>query len=88
MILCGIHERLCYPFIEKGYPIPDSSLVMVKPRRVWVTRLAQIAGLSDDICSRIVGHLTMDPSPTKTSGMAIHPFVQLDKAGLAGLSQK
>jgi hypothetical protein len=81
MILCGIHERLCYPFIEKGYPIPESSLVMVKPRRVWVTRLAQIAGLSDDICSKIVGHLTMDPSPTKTSGMAIHPFVPLDRAG-------
>ena len=82
MILCGIHERLCYPFIEKGYPIPESSLLMVKPRRVWLTRLAQIAGLSNDICSKIIGHLTMDPSPTKTFGMAVHPFVPLDKAGL------
>jgi hypothetical protein len=82
LILCGIHERLCYPFIERGYPIPESSLVMVKQRRIWVNRIARISGLSEAICAKIVDHLTMDPSPLKTSGMAVHPFVPLDKAGL------
>ena len=79
LILCGIHERICYPFKDMGYPIPESSLVMVKPRSVWINTLASISGLSQRICEKIMDHLTMDPSPGKATGMAIHPFVPLDR---------
>jgi hypothetical protein len=79
LILCGIHERVCYPFKDKGYPIPQSSLVMVKPRGVWITKLVSLSGLSQQICEKIIDHLTMDPSPGKATGMAIHPFVPLDR---------
>jgi len=78
MTLCGIHERVCYPFAQKGYPIPESSLVLVKSRRSWIATLARISDLPVNMCEEIIQHLTMDPSPRKATGMAIHPFVPLD----------
>jgi hypothetical protein len=37
LVLCSIHEYICYPFDKPGHPIPVSSLVMVKSRPVWTS---------------------------------------------------
>lgn len=79
LTICGIHERICYPFLEKGHPIPESSMVLVKPRSLWITELVQLSGLSREICERIIAHLTMDSSSGKAGWMTIYPFVPLDR---------
>ncbi|MGP8172955.1 MAG: hypothetical protein ACLP7O_00240 [Terracidiphilus sp.] len=78
LTLCAIHERICYPFLERGHQIPESSLVMVKTRRTWIEKLADISRLPVDKCEKIVTHLTMDPSPGKETGMTVYPFIPLD----------
>jgi len=79
LTLCAIHERMCYPFLERGHPIPESSLVMVKTRRDWIAKLADLSGLPVEKSERLVLHLTMDPSDGRGTGMTIHPFVPLDR---------
>ncbi len=85
LTLCAIHERICYPFLEKGHQIPVSSLVMVKTRRTWIEKLADISRLPGEKCEKIVTHLTMDLSPGKEIGreigMTVFPFVPLDGFG-------
>jgi hypothetical protein len=85
LTLCAIHERICYPFLEKGHQIPESSLVMVKTRRTWIEKLADISHLPGEKCEKIVAHLTMDLSPGKEIGreigMTVYPFIPLDGFG-------
>jgi hypothetical protein len=83
LILCSIHEYICYPFDMPGRPVPVSSLVMVKGRRAWVTKLSDISGLAQDVCEAIVSDLVLDPVAHPTSSMCIHPFVPLDRLTLA-----
>jgi hypothetical protein len=83
LILCSIHEYLCYPFDKPGQPIPVSSLVMVKPRSVWTSKLSQISGLSRELCDAIVSDLTLDPVAQSGASMCIYPFVPLDTFALA-----
>jgi hypothetical protein len=82
LTLCAIHERICYPFLEKGHEIPVSSLVMVKTRRAWVEKIADVSRLPVKKCEKIVSHLTMDLSPGKEigreMGMTVYPFIPLD----------
>ena len=83
LILCAIHEYICYPFDRFGHPIPTSSLVMVKSRQTWVSKLSKISKLDKALCERILGDLTLDPSSQKGASMCIHPFVPLDDFNLA-----
>jgi hypothetical protein len=78
LILCAIHEHVCYPWKEPGQIIPISSLVMVRKRASWIARLSEISMLTRDICERIVADLTLDPTPYKSLNMTVHPFVPLD----------
>jgi hypothetical protein len=82
LTLCAIHERICYPYLEKGHQIPESSLVMVKTRRTWIEKLTEISRLPVEKCEKIVTHLTMDLSPGKEIGreigMTVYPFIPLD----------
>ena len=78
LTLCAIHERICYPFLERGHQIPESSLVMVKTRRTWIEKIADISRLPAEKCEKIVTHLTMNPSSGKETGMAVYPFIPLD----------
>ncbi|MGO8758405.1 MAG: hypothetical protein ACLQG3_09800 [Terracidiphilus sp.] len=80
LALCGIHERICCPYLGTGHAIPESSMVMVKSRPSWIAELARASGLGQDICSRIISHLTLDPTPGKAISMVLYPFVPLDKA--------
>lgn len=83
LILCSIHEYVCYPFDKPGRPIPTSSLVMVKPHSVWVAKISEIAGLSKSICDAIIADLMLDPVAQPGASMCIHPFVPLDGFTLA-----
>jgi hypothetical protein len=83
LILCSIHEYICYPFDKPGQPIPESSLVMVKRRSVWTARLSQISGLPKATCEAIISDLTLDPVAQPGASMCIHPFVPLDGLALA-----
>jgi hypothetical protein len=83
LILCSIHDYLCYPTIQYGLPVPTSSLVMVKPRTAWITRLSGISGLPQSTCEKIVSDLTLDAVGQPGSSMCIHPFVPLDSVTLA-----
>ncbi|WP_433963503.1 hypothetical protein RBB76_01780 [Tunturiibacter psychrotolerans] len=83
LILCAIHEYICYPFDRFGHPIPVSSLVMVKSRRMWVNELSKISKIDKALCEKILGDLTLNPSTQKGASMCIHPFVPLDDFTLA-----
>jgi hypothetical protein len=83
LILCSIHDYLCYPTIQYGLPIPTSSLVMVKTRATWIARLTAISGLPQSTCEKIVSDLTLDAVGQPGSSMCIHPFVPLDSVTLA-----
>jgi hypothetical protein len=83
LILCSIHEYICYPFDRPGQPIPASSLVMVKPRSVWISKMSEISGLSEKLCGAIVSDLTLDPVAQSGASMCMYPFVPLDNFVLA-----
>jgi hypothetical protein len=82
LILCAIHEYICYPWKEEGQPIPLSSLVMVKARTQWIAKLSEIAKLPVQVCDRILSDLTLDPQNRSFTSLCIHPFVPLDRYGL------
>lgn len=83
LILCSIHEYICYPFDKPGQPIPASSLVMVNSRSVWATKIGEISGLSKSVCDNIISDLILDPVTQPGASMCIHPFVPLDRFLLA-----
>jgi hypothetical protein len=83
LILCSIHEYICYPFDKPGQPIPASSLVMLKTRSVWTAKLSQMSGLPKAVCEAIISDLTLDPVAQPGASMCIHPFVPLDGFVLA-----
>ena len=83
LILCAIHDYLCYPFDKPGQPIPTSSLVMLRSRPAWATKIAEISGLSKQICEAIIHDLILDPVALPGASMCIHPFVRLDDFTLA-----
>jgi hypothetical protein len=83
LILSSIHEYICYPFDTPGQPIPESSLVMVKKRSIWIARLSQISGLPKATSEAIISDLTLDPVAEPGASMCIHPFVPLDGFALA-----
>ncbi len=83
LILCAIHEYICYPFDSYGYPIPTSSLVMVKSRHTWTNELSKISNIDKALCENILHDLTLNPSTQKGASMCIHPFVPLDDLTLA-----
>jgi hypothetical protein len=83
LILCSIHEYICYPFDKPGQPIPASSLVMVKSRQAWVWELSAASGIPSSICEAIVADLTLNPVAVPGTSMCISPFVPLDTWTLA-----
>jgi hypothetical protein len=83
LVLCSIHEYICYPFDKPGQPVPASSLVMVKTRPVWTAELGQISGLPKAVCDAIIADLTLDPVAQPGASMCINPFVPLDGFVLA-----
>jgi hypothetical protein len=83
LVLCSIHEYICYPFDKPGQPVPASSLVMVKTRPVWTAELGQISGLPKGVCEAIIADLTLDPVAQPGASMCINPFVPLDGFVLA-----
>jgi len=83
LVLCSIHEYICYPFDKPGQPVPASSLVMVKTRPVWTAELGQISGLPKAVCEAIIADLTLDPVAQPGASMCINPFVPLDGFVLA-----
>ncbi len=83
LILCSIHEYICYPFDKPGEPIPISSLVMLKTSLGWTAELSQVSGLSKATCQAIISDLTLDPVAQPGASMCIHPFVPLDGFVLA-----
>jgi hypothetical protein len=83
LVLCSIHEYLCYPFDRPGQPIPVSSLVMLKTRASWTTTLSRISALPKTVCEAIISDLTLDPVSPPGASICIHPFVALDGFVLA-----
>lgn len=83
LVLCSIHEYICYPFDKPGQPVPASSLVMVKTRPVWTATIGRISGLSKAVCEAIIADLTLDPVAQAGASMCINPFVPLDAFVLA-----
>lgn len=59
LILCAIHEYICYPWKEEGQAIPLSSLVMVRSRAQWIAKLSEVAELPAEVCGRILSDLTL-----------------------------
>jgi hypothetical protein len=78
LILCAIHEYICYPWDKRGEPIPESSLVMVKKRAQWVNKLTNISGVRHTTCEAIVKDLTLRPESRSFTSLCITPFVPLD----------
>lgn len=78
LLLSAIHEYICYPWDKQGQPIPESSLVMVKSRSQWITKLSSISGVSKNTCDTIVKDLTLRPEKRSFTSLCITPFVPLD----------
>ena len=78
LILSAIHEYICYPWDKQGQPIPESSLVMVKSRSQWISRLSSISGVPKNTCDTIVKDLTLRPENRSFTSLCITPFVPLD----------
>jgi hypothetical protein len=78
LILSAIHEYICYPWPKQGQPIPESSLVMVKRRFQWISRLSGISGVPKNTCDTIVKDLTLRPENRSFTSLCITPFVPLD----------
>jgi hypothetical protein len=83
LILCSIHEYICYPFDKPGHPIPISSLVMVKSRPQWVADLSRISGIAKEVSEAMIADLTLDAVSNPGATMCINPFVPLDGFNLA-----
>lgn len=83
LVLCSIHEYICYPFDKPGQPIPASTLVMVKKRQAWTAELSRISGIPGTICEAIISDLTLNPIAVPGASMCIYPFVPLDNWTLA-----
>lgn len=83
LVLCSIHEYICYPFDKAGQPIPISSLVMVRARAAWIARLSQISGLQRSVCDAIISDLILNPTAQRGASMCINPFVPLNIPMLA-----
>jgi len=83
LILCSIHEYICYPFDKPGQPIPISSLVMIKSRPQWVAVLSRISGMARSVCEAMISDLTLDAASNPGATMCINPFVPLDSFNLA-----
>ena len=81
LILCAIHEHICYPWEQPGYPIPTSSLVMVKQRSHWVRKLSTISQTPLATCEAIIEDLTLKPENRSFTSLCITPFVPLDRNG-------
>lgn len=81
LILSAIHEYICYPWDKRGQPIPESSLVMVKRRLQWISRLSSISGVPENTCDTIVKDLTLHPENRSFTSLCITPFVPLDSQG-------
>jgi hypothetical protein len=81
LILCAIHEYICYPWKDEGQPIPLSSLVMVRSRAQWIAKLSEVADLPTEVCGRILADLTLDPANRSFTSLCIHPFVPLGHHG-------
>ena len=77
LILCAIHEYICYPWEQEGNPTPESSLIMVKTRSEWVNKLHNISGVPLDTCRAVVEDLTLRPEMTSFTSLCITPFVPL-----------
>jgi hypothetical protein len=77
LILCAIHEHICYPWPTPGQPIPESSLVMVKTRSEWVKRLHSISAVPINVCGAVVEDLTLHPENKSFTSLCITPFVPL-----------
>jgi hypothetical protein len=82
LIMCAIHEYICYPWNAPGQPIPISSLVMVHTSSRWIARICKISRLPKNICAKILLDLTLDPF-NKNGSLCIYPFVRLDDSTLA-----
>ncbi|MGA3033654.1 MAG: hypothetical protein ABSD70_10235 [Terracidiphilus sp.] len=83
LILCSIHEYICYPFDKPGQPIPVSSLVLIKSRQHWADALSRISGVASELCEMMVSDLTLDAASNPGASMCINPFVPLDSFSLA-----
>jgi hypothetical protein len=79
LIVCAIHEYICYPWPQAGHPLSESSLVLVKTRSVWLQQLRNIARLPAGTCSKILDDLILDTDSTSFTSLCIHPFVPLDR---------
>jgi hypothetical protein len=78
LILSAIHEYICYPWDTPGQPISESSLVMVKNRFQWISKLSSISEVPTTTCATIVKDLTLRPENRSFTSLCITPFVPLD----------
>jgi hypothetical protein len=81
LILCAIHEHICYPWEQPGHAIPTSSLVLVKQRSCWVRELSAISKTPLATCAAIIEDLTLKPESPSFTSLCITPFVPLDRKG-------
>ena len=81
LILCAIHENICYPWKQPGHAIPASSLAMVKQRSCWVRKLSTISKTPLATCAAIIEDLTLKPENRSFTSLCITPFVPLDRKG-------
>jgi hypothetical protein len=81
LILCAIHEHICYPWEHPGHAIPTSSLVLVKQRSCWVRELSAISHTPLATCAAIIEDLTLKPESASFTSLCITPFVPLDRKG-------
>src|SRR5262249_4202000 len=77
LIICAVHEHLCYLWGLRVNLFPHSSSVMVKPHGSWVGTLANMAGLSRQQSEKMLDDLTLRTN--KGTDLHVQPFVALDQ---------
>jgi hypothetical protein len=80
LVVCAIHEHLCYVWTQMGKLFPWSSAVMVKRRSMWIQRLTDVSGLPHNRIQQMVADLA--PGVDRASDLHVYPFVPLDQDGL------
>jgi hypothetical protein len=77
LVVCAIHEFVCFAWAQRGNLFPISSALLLKPRSAWLERLTALSGLSRSKCDQMLIDLTSTPG--RSVDINVFPFVQVDE---------
>jgi hypothetical protein len=78
IVMCAVHEHLCFRWAQRGSPYPIESAVMVRSIVEWTAALSGLSGLAQEKCRAMIADLTF--SVRQSIDLHVNPFIPLDGA--------